>query len=106
MGGKETWILRQISKFARFFFQKSGELLNGLETHLQQRYKFCSNTNKHSGVYKAVEVYEYRRREDGLIVALQKEYNFTDDYIETITIENYFRYLDKFYQKIEQESKK
>jgi len=41
-----------------------------------------------------------------LIVALQKEYNFDEDYIETITIENYFRYLDKFYQKIEQESKK
>ena len=73
---------------------------------MEKRYKFCCGTNNNSGVYKAVEIYEYRRREDGLIVALQKEYNFEKDYIETITIEDYFNYLDKYFEKIEKESKK
>ena len=71
-----------------------------------QRYKFSCGSNNNTGTYKAISVYDYRRREDGLIVALQKEYNFEKDYIETITIEDYFNYLDKYFEKIEKESKK
>ena len=71
-----------------------------------QRYKFSCGSNNNSGAYKAISVYDYRRREDGLIVALQKEYGFEKDYIESITIEDYFNYLDKYFEKISKESKK
>jgi len=71
-----------------------------------QRYKFSCGSNNNTGTYKAISVYDYRRREDGLIVALQKEYKFEKDYIETITIEDYFNYLDKYFEKISKESKK